>query len=74
MRDAQGGFRQRRHPMFDVAKGDAIFAQADRVDFHAGGTGMVGLVAYKGGGADPDLLQPGGSTAVSTDGSMESVQ
>ena len=66
-----GGARTR---CFDVAKGDAIFAQADRVDFHAGGTGMVGLVAYKGGGADPDLLQPRGSTAVSTDGSMESVQ
>ena len=67
----EGGARTRS---FDVAKGDAIFAQADRVDLHAGGTGMVGLVAYKGGGADPDLLQPRGSTAVSTSASMETVQ
>ena len=59
---------------FDVAKGDAVFAQADRVDIHAGGTGMVGLVAYKGVGADPDLLQLRGSTAVSTDGCMETIQ
>jgi mannose-6-phosphate isomerase len=59
---------------FDVARGDAIFACADRADIHAGGTGMVGLAAYKGVGADPDLLQPRGSTAVSTDGSMEAVQ
>jgi mannose-6-phosphate isomerase len=59
---------------FDVAKGDAIFAQADGVDIHAVGTGMVGLVAYRGSGADPDLLRPCGSTAVSTDGSTESIQ
>jgi mannose-6-phosphate isomerase len=59
---------------FDVAKGDVVFAQADRVDIHAGGTGMVGLVAYKGVGVGPDLLQPRGSTAVSTDGCMETFQ
>ena len=33
---------------FDVATGDAVFAQSDRVDIHAGPTGMVGLVAYTG--------------------------
>jgi mannose-6-phosphate isomerase len=59
---------------FDVARGDAIFACADRADIHVGGTGMVGLVAYTGVGADPDLLRPRGSTAVSTDASMETVQ
>jgi mannose-6-phosphate isomerase len=59
---------------FDVAKGDAVFACADRVDIHAGETGMVGLVAYKGFGADPDLLRLRGSTAVSTDGCMETIQ
>jgi mannose-6-phosphate isomerase len=33
----------------DVAKGDAVFAQSDRVDIHVGAIGMVGLVAYTGG-------------------------
>jgi mannose-6-phosphate isomerase len=59
---------------FAVVKGDTIFAQADGVDIHAGEAGMVALVAYGGLGADPDLLQPHGSTAVSTDGSMGTVQ
>jgi len=59
---------------FEVAKGDVVFAQADRVDIHAGLTGMVGLVAYRGVAAGPDLLQPGGSTAVSTSGCMETIQ
>jgi hypothetical protein len=36
---------------FDVAKGDAIFAQADGADIHAGAAGMVGLVAYRGVGS-----------------------
>ena len=52
---------------FDVATGDAVFAQSDRVDIHAGATGMVGLVAYTGGGPVPHLLQrvrqPGASDA-----------
>jgi mannose-6-phosphate isomerase len=59
---------------FDVAKGDVVFAQADRIDIHAGGTGMVGLVAYKGVGAGPDLLRSRGSTAASTDGCVETIQ
>jgi mannose-6-phosphate isomerase len=42
---------------FDVATGDAVFAKSDRVDIHAGATGMVCLVAYTGGGPIPDLLQ-----------------
>jgi mannose-6-phosphate isomerase len=42
---------------FDVAMGDAIFAQSDRVNICAGGTGMVGLVAYTGGNSVPNLLQ-----------------
>ena len=48
---------------FDVATADAVFAQSDRVDIHAGTTGMVGLVAYTGIGPVPHLLrrlaQPG---------------
>jgi mannose-6-phosphate isomerase len=40
----------------DVAKGDAVFAQADRVNIHVGAIGMVGLVAYTGGLAS-DLLR-----------------
>ena len=42
---------------FDVATGDAIFAQSDRVDIRAGTIGMVGLVAYTGGNPVPHLLQ-----------------
>ena len=42
---------------FDVAKGDAIFAQSDRMTLHAGNAGMAGLVAYTGGDPVPNLLQ-----------------
>jgi mannose-6-phosphate isomerase len=42
---------------FDVATGDALFAQTDRVDIHPGATGVVGLVAYTGGRPIPNLLQ-----------------
>ena len=42
---------------FDVATGDALFAQSDHVDIHPGATGMVALVAYTGGGPIPHLLQ-----------------
>jgi mannose-6-phosphate isomerase len=46
-----------RTSSFDVTVGDAVFAQSDRVDMHAGNIGMVGLVAYTGGGEAPHLLQ-----------------
>jgi mannose-6-phosphate isomerase len=42
---------------FDVATGDAIFAQSDRIEIHTGAVGMVGLAAYTGGGPVPGLLQ-----------------
>ena len=43
---------------FDVSTGDAIFAQSDRVNIHAGTIGLVGLVAYTGvDGVAPDLLE-----------------
>jgi mannose-6-phosphate isomerase len=42
---------------FDVAAGDALFAQSDRVAILTGATGMVGLAAYAGGGPLPHLLQ-----------------
>lgn len=42
---------------FDIAKGDAIFAQSDRVDILVGATGMSCLVAYASSSASPDLLQ-----------------
>jgi mannose-6-phosphate isomerase len=42
---------------FDVAVGDAIFAQSDRLDIHTGAAGMAGLVAYPGVGLIPNLLQ-----------------
>ena len=41
----------------DVAMGDAIFAQSDRLDIRAGPGGLAGLVAYTGGGLVPDLLR-----------------
>ena len=37
--------------------GDAVSAQSDRVDIHLGTASMAGLVAYKGGGPIPHLLQ-----------------
>jgi mannose-6-phosphate isomerase len=42
---------------FDVATGDALFAQSDRVAIHAGATGMVGLAGYTGSSPLPHLLQ-----------------
>jgi mannose-6-phosphate isomerase len=42
---------------FDVATGDAIFAQSDNVEIHAGSMGLVGLVAYAKSGPVPDLLK-----------------
>jgi mannose-6-phosphate isomerase len=42
---------------FDVVTGDALFAQADRIDIHPGAIGMVGLAAYAGSGPLPRLLQ-----------------
>jgi mannose-6-phosphate isomerase len=38
---------------FDVTMGDAVFVQSDRVNIRAGTIGMVGLVAYTGGGQAP---------------------
>jgi mannose-6-phosphate isomerase len=52
-----------RTASFNVAKGDAVFVQADRVNIQVGNTGMVGLVAYTGGGPVPDLLQRPGQLA-----------
>jgi mannose-6-phosphate isomerase len=42
---------------FDVAPADAVFAQADRIDIHAGASGMAGLAAYTGIGPVPHLLR-----------------
>jgi mannose-6-phosphate isomerase len=43
---------------FDIAAGDAVFAQSDSVDIRAGAEGMASLVAYTGvGGPVPRLLQ-----------------
>jgi hypothetical protein len=43
---------------FDIATGDAVFAQSDNVDIHAGLEGMASLVAYTGiGGLIPHLPQ-----------------
>jgi mannose-6-phosphate isomerase len=42
---------------FQVTMGDALFAQLDRVDIHAGASGVVVLVAYTGGSPIPHLLE-----------------
>ena len=52
-----------RTATFNVAKGDAAFALADRINIHVGKTGMVALVAYTGVGLVPDLLQRPGQLA-----------
>jgi mannose-6-phosphate isomerase len=50
---------------FDIAAGDAVFAQSDIVDIHAGSEGMAGLVAYTGiGGPVPHLLQSAAQPSV----------
>lgn len=43
---------------FDVKMGDAIFAQADRVEVQPGSIGLEALVAYAGPDLVPNLLQP----------------
>jgi mannose-6-phosphate isomerase len=45
-----------RTSAFDVAIGDAVFAQSDRVNIRTGTNGMSGLLAYTGG-LVPELLQ-----------------
>jgi mannose-6-phosphate isomerase len=45
-----------RTASFGVAKGDAVFAQSDRVNIRAGSDGLSGLLAYTGG-LVPELLQ-----------------
>ena len=42
---------------FDVAPANAVFAQSDRIDIHAGTSGMMGLAAYTGIGPVPHLLR-----------------
>jgi mannose-6-phosphate isomerase len=45
-----------RTEAFDVAMGDAVFAQSDRVNVRAGAGGLSGLLAYTGG-LVPEVLQ-----------------
>ncbi len=42
---------------FDLARGEAVFAETERVELRSGPAGVVCLVAYTGrGGPNPDLL------------------
>jgi mannose-6-phosphate isomerase len=43
---------------FDVAIGEAVFAQSDRVSIHVGNVGVAVLAAYKAASPLPHLLQP----------------
>jgi mannose-6-phosphate isomerase len=45
-----------RTESFDVAMGDAVFAQSDRVNIRANAAGLSGLLAYTGG-LVPEVLQ-----------------
>ena len=42
---------------FDAITGDALFAQADRVDIRTGAMGLIAVVAYTGNRPIPNLLQ-----------------
>ncbi|HEY1983493.1 MAG TPA: mannose-6-phosphate isomerase [Xanthobacteraceae bacterium] len=42
---------------FDLAAGDALFAQSDNIDIHSGAIGMTGLAAYTGDGPIENLLR-----------------
>ena len=46
-----------RASSFDIETGDAIFAEADRVEIRTGEIGLVALIAYGGARAHPNLLQ-----------------
>ena len=59
---------------FDFAIGDAIFVQSDRVDIHAGPTGMVGLAAYTGGAPVAHLLQRVRQPGAMDEGPPEALQ
>jgi mannose-6-phosphate isomerase len=59
---------------FVIARGDVVFAQADRVNIDVGNTGMVGLVAYTGDGFVPDLLRRPGQLAQTDAGRLQEVQ
>jgi mannose-6-phosphate isomerase len=59
---------------FGVARGDVVFAQADRVNIDVGKTGMVGLVAYTGDGFVPDLLRRPGQLAQTDAGRLQEAQ
>jgi mannose-6-phosphate isomerase len=57
---------------FDVAIGDAMFAQSDRVDINVGNNGVAALVGYKAASPLRHLLQavgPPGSIAAEPQGS-----
>jgi mannose-6-phosphate isomerase len=60
---------------FDVALGDAIFADSDHAEVRVGATGLVGLLAYTGSAVGPDLLRAIPSPQTTTaGGSMETIQ
>ena len=59
---------------FDVSTGDALFAQADPVDINPGVLGMVGLVAYTGGGPIPQLLQRLGPLGAIDPGRLQQIR
>ena len=59
---------------FEVAAGDVVFAESDRVSIVAGAAGLTGLVAYTGGSPMRDLLEHAAPDLVPAGGPMETVQ
>jgi mannose-6-phosphate isomerase len=59
---------------FDIALGDAIFAQSARVDIQVGPTGMVGLAAYTSGGPVLQLLQRAGQPGAINEGASSALR
>jgi mannose-6-phosphate isomerase len=57
----------------DVVAGDAIFAQSDSVDLHAGPEGMTSLVAYAGVGCPVPLLLERPAQPAATGGGLPKV-
>lgn len=56
---------------FEIAKGDAVFAQADDISIRVGGDGLVALVAYTGIGPAPGILRRSAAPAAYANGSAD---
>lgn len=58
--------------VMDIAKADAVFAQSDELTIAAGGSGLVGLLAYTGNSPIPGLLRRSASRPVAGESTQSS--